>query len=100
MALKTILGRVASKSTSGKTWHQTIDLVCSMLGITDRHIVIDSARAVVYLSWFQLGKPHTAVVTFNDIVVAVNGPLPNGVVPPPSVDSAVDPKRRKPAASP
>jgi len=70
--IKEYLARAASKEIHGMTWQQTIDLVCTMLCIADRHIIIDSARAVVYLRWRQLNQPHEMTIPFNDIVAAIN----------------------------
>lgn len=71
-----VLKNLAAKSAkSGLSWIQAVDLVCAMLGITARHIVIDSARAVVHLRWVQLGKPYALNVPFNDIVAAINAPV-------------------------
>jgi hypothetical protein len=99
MALKEVLGRAVARRGRGMTWQQTIDLVCSMLAITDRHIIIDSARAVVHVHWRQFGKPHTVTVTFNDIVSAINGPL-SGMVSAPCADPAGGKKRPTAIASP
>ena len=72
MELKELFSRAAAKTTRRMTWQQTIDLVCTMLFITNRHIIIDSSRAVVHLSWQQLGRPQEITIPFNDIVAAIN----------------------------
>jgi hypothetical protein len=81
MGMRELLMKHAAKQGQGLSWMQGVDLVCSMLCITDRHIIIDSARAIVHLSWVQLGKSHVLDVAFNDIVAAVNKPLGAHSVP-------------------
>lgn len=79
MALSDIFSWAVAKGTSGMTWQQAIDMVCSLLCITERHLIIDSARAVVHLSFKQIGQPREITITFNDIVAAINQPSDLGV---------------------
>ena len=69
-----VLESVATKNTQGKSWAQTVDFACAMLGVTERHIDIDSSRAVVHVSFTQLARRHVLDITFQEILQAVNGP--------------------------
>jgi polyisoprenoid-binding protein YceI len=72
IARKYLQHAAAGQSSPGMSWRQSIDFAAAMLGVTDRHIEIDSARAMVHGTWTQLGCHHTLDISFNEIVALVN----------------------------
>lgn len=60
--------------TGTMNWAQALDFCCTLLGITERHIDIDSARAVIHVRFTRFNQQRTLDVTFNDIAVTINGP--------------------------
>ena len=79
------MAKLATRKTAGMSRRQALDFAAALLGITDRHIQIDSARAVVHASWTQLGTTHTLDISFADIVSLVNTEPAQPAVPWPSV---------------
>ena len=89
MIVPTIIGKILTKTPGPDAgWSKTIDAACALLAITERHIEIDSCRAVVRCTYTQLGQKHALEISFNDIVAIVNGSAARPANPPDSHVSA------------
>jgi hypothetical protein len=81
MGAKQMFAAVMGKKTESLTIEQRIDLACSLMCITERHLTIDSARAMIHVSYVQAGRFREKWISFNDIAEAVNGKV-GAPVPP------------------